>query len=622
MTVAVLLATGLAVFAVGHAEALGLTSGRTTIDLIDVPFGPTKAEHVNELRDVARSHNVDFALVTPARNGAPAEFDAYVLSGGVAPSTFWTRTAQHSSAEVGDAVILWTYAIDGTPSDIVAFLQSLRAAGFEYSVVALEPVTVLASTVLRPGIAAVTLATIAGLLIALVAESRRRLPRNRARSIVGWSRRRIASREALDGVVLVVACAVPVVGGLLAFVAIRGASPALIALLVPVTAALIISLAAFVVVVSAGSTVLPERFGTLIARGTAHTAIVSTAGVLLVVLLTSTSHTLFDQVQTTRVLDVSLAAEATAGDDVTLGVGFASEEQDLALGTIGAGALEHGTARMSMTNFAPDSLLIAGAPTDPLLDGGTSPARDGVTVLVPERLASDRARIRATVAEAFADGWEVDDTEPTRATPIDVEIVASTAPLVQSADRWVTWLAPRNDGSDDVPVIVLHTLSDLAPNRFGTAVHNGEVRFADRDALVSDLRETSAIDVVTQINRVGATIERERATVQIDTMIAIGAACAGGASILFAAVQLVGDHRRRTAPVLRLRSLVGRRSAATHVPFVAVCALVSACAASVTSAKENGLLAAGLDALTAGLGVVGVLTVVLGVTTHRDRIGR
>ena len=624
MAAAVLLAGALATFAVGSAEAAGIATGRTTIDVTDLPFGPTKSEHVAMLREAAVSHDVDLALLAPDRTGEASAFDLYVLSGAFEPPTFWARSAQHTESEVGDAVITWTYAVDGDPADVAAFLEVLRAEGFAHAVLSLTALDVLLGAASSPGIAGGVCALFGGLIIALVAESRRRRPRTRARLLSGWTHRQIARREACDVGALIAACALPMVLGLFLFVVSRGAAPAVVDLLIVTTAVLVAGVAGVVTTAHIAFVLLPQRLAAPTGRSVPRGAIVATVGVVLVVLVTSTGHALVEQGQRSRDLERALADEAADGDDVTLGIGFADERDDLALGSVGAEAIANGTARMAMTNFTSDALLIADVPSGGSPRTSTRGSADGATVLVPERLSYDTTRIRAAVREAFDDAWTVDDTEPVRAVPIDVQPVGSTAPMVRAAERWVDWGMPRSDPSDDIPVVIVHSIADLAPNRVGTAVHNGEVRFTDRDALTTKLRATGTIDVVTQINRVGATIERQLTAIRTERSVAIGGAILGVLSILLAAVQLVGDHLRRSETARRVRELSGVHPVRSHAPFVLISAAVAGAAVLVAALGRTGPVGA-TDALLASAaagGVAVLLTAVLFLTSRHGKVDR
>lgn len=614
---AVLMAAALAVFAVGNVEAVGLASGRTAIDITDLPFGPDKPEHIAMLEGAAERHGVDLALVTPDRDGTPAAFDVYILNGAFEPPTFWARSSPRPSSDVRDAVITWTYALDGAPDDVDALLRTLHDDGFVYSPASVSPRGALLAALSSPGIAGAVLAVIAAVLIALTAESRHRDARTRVRLLNGWSRRAVALREGIESLALVGTCAVPMMAVLAVFVAVRGASPTVVHLLTTTVAMLMVGLASTVAVAHVGIMRLAGRLGSRSRDARSGTMLVATISIGLVVLTTATGSSVASQLQTSRHLERTLAAEVSTGDDVTLGIGFANEAQDDALGAIGAEAIERGTARMAMTNFLQNALLVS----DDGQRGVARAARDGATVLVPERLAGSASQITAAVEEAFADGWAVDDTAPARAVPVAVRVVPSTADLVRSAERWVTWGLPRNDASDDLPVVVLHTIRDLAPNRIGLAVHNSEVRFGDREALVSALRDSRAIDVVTQINRVGTTIADDLARVRTERSVQIGAGMVMVASLLLAAVQLAADHRRRTAQRCRLRMIVGRGTSGIHAPFVVACAVVTGATSLLTVLAlldGQGLRAAVFAGLTTVGATVGLVVVAL-LLTHRHR---
>lgn len=597
MAAAALAVVGLVAFVSGSGEASGYLTGTTTIGLTDLPFGPDKDEHVEMLAHIADDNHVSLALLVPEPSGERDTIEAYVLSGAVSAPAFWGTMLERPATAVGDTVILWTYGVEGSAADVARFLDDLASQGFAFVDETPSPLIVGAVLLGDPGLLSIAAMVALAVVIAFVAESERRAARQRVRRLAGWSRRQIARQELADVTCLVAVVFVVVFGAFAAFLALRGASPAVWAFSAVQTAVLVPIGIVAVVGSHLGFSLISGRRAARPDVGRWRPVAVGGAGLGLAVILASSTAALSAQCESTAALERSLAAEATRGDDVTLGIGLADEHQDLALGRIALGSFASGTASMAMTNALPNAVVVIG--DTPGVSSGVV-RRDGVTVLVPAALAEERTSILNAVRQSIADGWEVDDGVPPRDPPIRATIVDRTRPTVESIDRWVDWAFEKGANWPDIPVVVVSDPRDLAPNRIGTATHNGEVRFADRAKLVQELRAAHLTDVVTQVNRVGATIERRLAEVREDRTMVLVAMFGAGSVVVFAAGMLAADHCTRTRRASRLRALVGRHPIVDHLPFVVVATSAWAATTTVTTALVGA--ASGSVLLLAALG--------------------
>lgn len=618
---AALLAMSLAVYIAGSVEALGSLSGRTVIDMTDLPVGPTKAEQVEDLARIAADHDVSLGLVVPDRSGDPATLDEYVLHGAFAPPAFWTTIEQHPSDRIGDAVIVWSYAVDGPAADVANFLTSLRSAGYEFIDGTPLPWVVLPALLGEADVMAVAVALALGVVIALVAESHRRAPRQRLRRLSGWSSSRIAARELLaisgllGSVFAVVFCL------FVAILLVRGASPAVMAFCL--TSVAILGALCWI-----GVTALHVLFAVvgrplLAGNGLARwrPVMVGAMTVGLVVTLVVDADGLGPQADADAELERSLEAESAHGDDITLGVGFTDYDGDQRLGVIGTRAIERGTARMAWTNALSDTLVLIGDETPGLPRGIAS--RDGITVLVPDALAHRTAEILDEVKDDVTAGWEIEQAVPPREVPYRTELVG-TSDIVLSAERWVEWGLPKTALWPDIAVVVVSDPRDLAPNRVGTATANGEVRFSDRAVLEQELRAEGLYDSVTQFNRVGAIVERQLAEVRSDRIVALVATVVAALAALFACWTLVADRRIRSQHAWRVRSLAGCSAVVHHVGFVATAAAGTALIVAGTLGVLGVVSAVTvLASAVAGALIVGAaLSSFLVLTHHTERIRR
>ncbi|WIB27536.1 hypothetical protein [Curtobacterium sp. MCSS17_015] len=614
MAAVALFAAGLVVLAVGSVEALGSVSARSTIDLIDLPLGPSKREHVEMLEQIAADADVSLVLLTPERSGAPNELDAYVLHGGLPRPVFWGEITERPASAIDDAVIAWTYAVDGEPTDVARFFEDLHDRGFAFVDSTPQAVPTLVDVFRTPGVAIVGVAVAVGVVVALVADSHRRASRQRVRRLAGRTSRRIAVCELVDLMVLIAAVFGTVFGALSLFLVVRSAGHAVwvfsalsAALVVPAAVSLVAALHVVLAMVSG------YRLDGVDA-GRWRAVVVGVSGVVLVALIAAGASGAVVENSRARQLERSLSAEAEHGDDVVLGVGFSDEEQEDLLGDIGRRALVSGTARMAMTNAIPEALLVIGDGTPGVASDVVH--RDGVTVLIPHALAGRARAVEDTVLDGIAEGWEVDDSDPPRRPRVRSEIVPSTDAIVHAAGRWVELGFPDSTGPLDT-VVVVAGVEDIAPNRIATATRNGEVRFSDRAALVRALHRSGVFDVVTQVNRVGAVVDRRLAEVRAEQLGLAGATIAAGLAALFVASSLVADHRTRRRDAAAVRSLTGRHPAVHHVPFVLGAAGVTGVTVFATLGA-TGLVGAAVVVPAAG--AVCLATLVLTIQIVVDRL--
>jgi hypothetical protein len=599
-----LFAGSLVVLVVGSVEALGALSARTTIDLYDLPLGPTKREHVEMLERMAAEADVSLALLTPERSGTPDRLDAYVLRGELPDPVFWGGITERPARAIGDAVIAWTYAVDGSPSDVSRFLTELREHEFAFADATPRAIPSLVDEILTPGLVTVGVAVTIGALVALVAESHRRAARQRVRRLAGRASGRIAMTELVDVLLLTAAVFGSVFGVLSLFLGVRGAGEAVWAFSAGAAALVVAVAVTLVATTHVALMTLSGRRLDGVDTGRWRPAVTGASGLVLVAVITAGASSVGAENSIVEQLERSLAAEAEHGDDVVLGVGFSDEQQELALGAIGSQALVDGSARMAMTNAIPDALLVIGAGT-PGISADVA-HRDGVTVLIPQALAERADDIESTVVESVAEGWEVDDTDPPRTPSIRSEIVASTDAAIGAAGRWVD-LGLQDGPAPSPSTVVVADVADIAPNRIATATRNGEVRFSDRAALVRALHRSGSFDVVTQVNRVGAVVDRRLADVRTERRVLTSATIAAAVAALFAGSSLVADHVERGRAAARVRSLVGRHPGVHHARFLLGAAGV--CGATVFATLTTAAQA-GATIVVASIGAAG-LTVIL-----------
>jgi len=612
-----LFAVSLVVLVVGSVEALGAVSARTTIDLYDLPLGPTKHEHVEMLERMAADADVSLALLTPDRSGTPDRLDAYELHGELPEPVFWGGIDERPASAIGDAVIAWTYAVDGEPTDVSRFLRDLQEHEFAFTDATPQAVPSLLNAALTPGVVTVGVAVTIGAVVALVAESHRRAARQRVRRLAGRTPGRIAMTELSDVLLLSAVVFGSVFGALSLFLGLRGASHAVWAFSGGVTAVVV---AIAVTIVAATHVTLTMVSGNRldgVDTGRWRPAVTGVCGAVLVAVIAGGASNVVVESRRAEHLTQSLAAEAVHGDDVVLGVGFSDEQQEMSFGDIGSRALVDGSARMAMTNTIPDALLVIGAGT-PGVPADVA-HRDGVTVLIPQASAERAEDIESTVRASIAEGWEVDDSKPPRTPRIRSELVASTDAAVRAAGRWVD-LGPQDGPARSRTSVVVADVADIAPNRIATATRNGEVRFSDRAALLRSLHRSGAFDVVTQVNRVGAVADRQLAEVRTERLVLVGATVVAAIAALFAGASLVADHLERGRTAARVRSLVGRHPGEHHARFLLGAAGV--CGATVVATLATTALAGAViviaSVVATGLTVL-VLTACIIIAEPRGR---
>lgn len=622
MAAAAVLVGALGIFVSGHIEALGSLGGRVVIDMADLPLGYSKSEYVRDLANRAESADVDLALLVPDRSGTPASFDAYALHGDVTAGTFWATISERPLADIDDAVIVWTYVVDGEGSAVERFLVDLRSAGYVFSDSSPSPLLVVAALIQQPDLLAVAVAVMLGVGIALVAESHRRTPRTRLRRLSGWSRARIAFREGSAISALFATMFLPLSVGIIAVLVVRAAPPltvgfclGTIAVLGAVSWATITTVHILCSVAGAPSL---ARLGAPRWRPVAT----GCAGVALMAVLTADVSALVAQVDSRDRLEQQLVSEARHGDDITLGVGLTDYNQDHSLGLVGTRAIDASTAHLSSTNLLTDVLVVSGGA--PGLPPSSLRGDDGITVLVPLSHHATADQVVDELRREITDGWDIEGVSAPRTIRIRTVPVETTTATVEAADRWVEWGLPPSAAWPNIPVAVVSDVRDLAPNRIGTAVHNGEVRFTDRAALTTDLRGHGVYDTVTQFNRVGATIEREIAELRANRIIALIAAAAAAVAALFVVVTLAEDRRARTRARWRLRSLFGASAARHNAPFIAGTSAVGAATVAAVLLAEH-MTTWAVAACSAGVGgiiVAILLTSAVTLTHRRERINR
>ncbi len=606
----------LAVSVVGEVEALGLLAGRATLELAELPVGETKVEHIRDITAAAERSGVRVSLLVPDRDGRPGVWTAYTFRG---PATQPGIGAAISTRPIGDGGtldLLGPMAVEGDGRSVRRFTEELRQAGYTTVDTTPAPVEALVVVLARPTIALVAVAVLLGLGIALVAESRRRAGRQDLRLRAGWSGGSVACAEALDlgrlaGPVATAACVGPPVA-----LAVHGAgAPALrfttVVVVVCVLAALLAAL-----VLHVGCALLSAAATHRAAEARWPMVLVAAAGISLVIVAVADVQCLQDRQRTTAEAERILVAEAAHGDDVVLGTASTTLEQDQALGAIATGALARGDASMAYSSFTDRFTLVgdASASLRALVPGGLPPHGQPL-LLVPDALASESDALRDAAAADIATGWQVEGRQPPRPLDIRIRPVRSTAAVTESAILWTNGIEPLLPTWPDIPVLVVPDPKDLAPNQVGTGVANGEVRFADRAALERQLRAAGLADIVLQVDRVGARVERQLGELRTERhtlLLAVGAALS---ALVLAAISLVGEHRVRTARLGRVQYLVGRHPLVRHRWFLVGASGTALTTAAVTSALSGArgdvILTAGVASGAGALVLLGVVSAVM-----------
>ncbi|MDM7891395.1 hypothetical protein [Curtobacterium caseinilyticum] len=612
MAAVLALSAALAVSVVREVEALGLLAGRMTLELTELPVGETKAEHVRDITAAAERSSVRVSLLVPDRHGRPGVWTAYSFRGTAAQPGIGASIRPRPIGDGGTLDLLGPMAVDGDDGAMRRFTEVLWRTGYTAVDTTPAPVEALAVVLTRPTVVLVAAAVLLGLAIALIAESRRRSGRQDLRSRAGWSTGSVACAEALDlgrvaGPMVVIACAAPPVA-----LAVHGAgAPTLrfttIVVLMCVLAAMLIAL-----VLHVGCALLSAASAHRAEESRWQMVLVAAAGMSLVVVAVADVQFLQDGQRTTAEAERTLVAEAAHGDDVVLGTASTTLEQDHALGAIATAALARGDASMAYSSFTDRFTLVgdASASLRALVPGGLPPHGQPL-LLVPDALAGESDALRDAAAADIATGWQVEGRPPPRSLDVRLRQVGSTAAVTQSAILWTNGIEPLLPTWPDIPVLVVPDPSDLAPNQIGTGAANGEVRFADRVALEHQLRAAGLTDIVLQVDRVGARVERQLGELRAERHTLLLAVVAAGLALVLAAISLAGEHRVRTARPGRVQYLVGRHPLVPHRWFL-VCSGCSAFAtAAVTSAligaRGEVILVAGVASGAGALVLVGVV---------------
>lgn len=621
---AMLAATALVVSVVGSMEASGALIGRSLVTLTDLPYGLTKSEQVHTLASIATNADVSLAMLVPDRDARPDVWTAYVFRGQPTLPALRGELHRRPIGDGADLDLRTNFAIDGSAEATERFLEGLGRAEYEFVDVTPRAPAALVFVISEPGTLAALVATALGIVVALIAESTRRNARQVIRRTVGWSRLRVAAREAVDMSALVGALAVVSCVAVAALLTARNAGTSVWSL----TAVLFVIVLVPVGAVVIGGHVLANVLWTREPRAakTAHwpLVVVASAAVGLVVLSVQDVGAIVARQERSTALEQSLIAEAAHGDDVVLGTGFTEFDQDVAFGKLALGPLARGDAGMAQVSFV-ESFTVVGDVAVGLSAYADEIAgnRSGPVLLVPEVLAADSSQLRRTAEEELAVGWEVEGRAPPRNAPVGAVVVASTADITQSVIDWTGALRPEASTWPEIPVLVVPDPADIAPNRIGTAVANGEVRFADRGALLSAVDAAGLSDVVLQVRRVGATVEGQIAMLRSERITAGVAALAAVVAALFTACTLVVEHRVRSRVPGRVLFFFGRSPVIRHRRFVLVGVGLAATATAVTLAftvHQAGSAVA--FAVPMGALAGGILTVLLALTARRERTRR
>lgn len=613
---------------VGSVESLGLLAGRTSIAITDLPYGLTTNEQTSALRRLADQADVDLSAIVPDRDGKPGAWTAFTIRGKPVEPVFLGAATVVPVRDSGDLDLRTTYAVDGSAAAVRAFLDDADRAGYEYADLTPGPFGAIAAALEQPPTAAVLFAVTLGTVIALVAESVRRAPRQRLRSTVGWSRRAVIAQETGAIALLTATAVLLAAAAIVLFLVVQRAGAPTWHFTAAVAALLLTPCVLSLIGGHCLSTAL-----SLSRVPTARTprwprAVVATAGVALVVLCVVLGDTAAQQRCLAASLEETLVAEAVHGDDVVLGTTFTEYDQDVALGGLALGPLTTGSASMAQSSFV-DQFTLVGDATVVLQEYRTVVAASGgePVLLVPSVLASATDALRDAARADLEAGWEVEGTEPGNALTVHAVAVPSTADITQAVIDWTRALPPEAPTWPEIPVLVVPDPADIAPNRIGTAVANGEVRFDDRSALIRAVHDAGLDGVVLQVRRVGAVVEGQLAAIRHERRTAATAVVLAAAAVVFATSTLVADHRLRSRRPARLWTLVGRHPVALHRRFVATTVVAAAGTAGVARLVTGGSSAGSLGASAvtstiAALSSAVLVTVVLVLTACGRGRGR
>ncbi|NII40226.1 hypothetical protein E9228_000845 [Curtobacterium flaccumfaciens] len=620
---AVLAAGMFVVGVVGDVEALGLLSAGTTIELTDMPATRTGATQTATLRRLAQERGVALAVLVPDRGGRADTWNAYTFTGTPTTPVFRGSMSTAPIGDGGELRLIAMYSVGGPAPAVTDFLDGLDRAGYRYEDVTPHALEALAASLEQPEWSAAMLAVALGVLVALVAESRRRAARQRLRVTSGWSRRAVAAREAQEVAGLVGVFAALVVGCIFAVLAGHGATWPLLRFTTVEVIAVVAPTCVLLVGVHATLAFLTcrkLRSGSVVRW---PMVLVAAAGIALVVLGTVDLDRASQRRTMSESLERTLVREAAHGDDVVLGTSSTEYDQDVAFGRIALGPLLDGTASMARVSFV-DHFTLAGDAAS-ALDRYTDQIAEGhgaSVLLVPSALGTSRDALRAATEADLAESWNVQGAEPPREPSIRAVVVPSTASIARSVLDWTSAVEPDLPTWPEVPVLVVPDPTDIATNRLGTAVANGEVRFSDRAALERAVHRAGLDDVVLQYRRVGATVEGRLAALRGERVIAEAALMLTGIAVVFAGLTLTADHRVRTRRAARLRFLTGRHWFVHHWRFVVAAAVSAGGATAATQVllhPRDGHVLSGatVTPIAVALATAALLTVLLAVTAHR-----
>lgn len=620
---ALLAASALVVSIVGTLESLGLLAGRTSVEFTDLPYGLTTAQQVQKLATIATDSDVALSMLVPDRDGRAGAWTAYTLRGEPATPVFAGHLDVRPVLDGADLDLLTTFAIGGSEHGIAAFLDGLRDAGYEFA--GLNPTWYepLLVAVERPTTLAALVATALAVVVALVAESIKRSARQVLRRTVGWSRLRLVAQETREIGSLVGAIALVLLIAVVCLLWLRQADVPTWSVTVPTALAALGATSLGIVVAHVLCSLWWARDAVAATATSSLHPVVMTTAVALLVLTVVDFRAAVDGSEASDALESTLVAEASRGNDVVLGTNFTAFEQDVAFGDLALEALRRGEASMAQSSFVDQFTVVGEASTvlESFADEVADAAPGGEPVLlVPEVLEPRLEAVRAAATSTLADGWEVDEASPPDGLVVVARSVPSTASIVEAVADW-TSAAPSDASSwPEVPVLVVRDPAQIAPNRLGTAVANGEVRFSDRSALERSLADRDLSASVLQIRRVGAVVEGKLGALRAERLIAEILAVATGLVLVFAVAALISDHRARNRRSARLRFLVGRHPAVAHRTFVAGgLAMTFAVVAATELVFGTSLSGALTTAAVVGSAVAAVLISLLALTGRRER---
>lgn len=605
---ALLLAAALAVSTAREVATLGLLVGRTTVAVTALPVDSPKVERIRTITGAAADADVSVSLVVPDRHGDQDRWRAFTFRGTPQAQGLGTELVVTPIGDGADLDLQGTLAIDGDGRSVDDFLAQLRTAGYDVADTTPDPRSALLFALSEPATGALATAAALGLVIALVAEAGRRTPRQVLRLRSGWTGARVAWTEAGEIgriVVPVVSASVLVVTAIVLWSG-SGAAARSFAVTAAGAWSMVTGIAILAVhVVCALVTIRTGRRGV---RPSWAPVVVGVAASALVATVVVDVHAVVQGRAAAQALERTLVAESQHGDDVVLGLGPTALTQDVQLGRIGLQQLEQGTASMAQSSFMDRFTLVGDATaTLPAVLDGTPAPHDQPVLLVPDALAAVADQAVESAAADLAVGWQVEERTPPRQVEIVLRRVPSTAVVTEAVLDWTNGIEPALPSWPEIPVLVVPDPSDIAPNQIGTAVANGEVRFADRAALDRALTDAGLTDAVLQVNRVGVGVERQISAVRAERATQTTAASVAGLAIVLAGVVLVGEHRTRTQRSARVRFLVGRHPFVQHRAFTAITSTVVAVVAGMAELAVDGSAARAIGVASVGAVVVGTL---------------